>query len=144
MIAFPPDITFVIQIISFFVLWLGLKRLMFDPLLQVIDERKARTTGVMQEAGRLRSGAASAEAQFDQRMVDVRAELSRETDTARHATEEEEHRVLAIARDQSAALLKERRDQLRAEADAARSQLAGEASQLARLIAGKVVGGDRA
>jgi F0F1-type ATP synthase membrane subunit b/b' len=50
MIAFPPDITFVIQIISFFVLWFGLKRLLFDPVLQVVDERKARTVGVREEA----------------------------------------------------------------------------------------------
>lgn len=144
MISFPPDITFVIQIVSFLVLWLGLKRLMFDPVLQVIDERRARTTGVLAEAAGLRSGAAGAEAEHGQRMRQVRDEIGREADAARHATEQEERQVLATARDQAAVLLKERRDRIRAEADAAGAQLRGEASQLAQLIVGKVVGGGRA
>lgn len=144
MIAFPPDITFVIQIVSFFLLWLGMKRLIFDPILHVIDERKARTTGVLEEASQLRAGAAATEAQYDQRLAEVRAELGRDTDAARHASEEEEHRILLTAREQAASLLKDQRDQLRGEAEAARSQLAGEADRLAQLIAGKVVGGGRA
>ncbi len=143
MIAFPPDITFVIQIVSFLVLWVGLKRLMFDPLLQVIDERKARTTGVLEEAAGLRSSAAKTETDYEQSMERIRSDLARETDTARHATDEEERQILATARDQAAARLKEQRDQVRAEADAARSQLAGEATQLAQLIVGKVVGRGR-
>lgn len=143
MIAFPPDITFVIQIVSFLVLWLGLKRLMFDPVLQVIDERRARTTGVLEEAAALRSGAAGAEAEHTQRLQNVRDEIARDSGTARHASEQEERQVLATARDQAAAQLKERRDRMRADADAAAAQLRGETNQLAQLIVGKVVGGGR-
>ncbi len=143
MIAFPPDITFVIQVVSFFVLWLGLKQLVFDPFLRVIDERRARTIGVREEAEQLRSGAVARETQYDQRIEQVRADIGRETDVARHATDEEEHQIIATARDQAAALLKEQREQIKSAA-AASSQLAGEASQLAQLIAGKVVGGRRA
>jgi F-type H+-transporting ATPase subunit b len=144
MIAFPPDITFVIQVISFFALWLGLKQLVFDPFLRVIDERRARTTGVREEAEQLRSGAITREAQYDQRIEQVRADIGRETDASRHATEEEEHQIIVTARDQAAARLKQRREQIEADATSASSQLAAEASQLAQLIAGKVVGGGRA
>jgi F-type H+-transporting ATPase subunit b len=143
MIAFPPDISFVIQIVSFFLLWMGLKRLLFDPVLAVIDERSARTTGVREEAAQLRSNAAAAEADFDGRIVQVRDEVGRETDAARHATDEEQHQVLATAREQAAVTLKEQRDQIRSQAEAARSQLAGEAGQLSQLIVAKVVGGSR-
>lgn len=143
MIAFPPDISFVIQIVSFFILWLGLKRLLFDPVLAVIDERQARTTGVRDEAAQLRSNAVAAEADFDARMAQVREDVGRQTDAARQATDEEERQVLATARDQAAATLKEQRDQVRAQAEAARSELAGEAGQLSQLIVAKVVGGGR-
>ena len=144
MIAFPPDISFVIQIVSFFVLWMGLKRLLFDPVLQVIDERTARTTGVREQAMELRATAAQIEAELDHRITQVREDLGRRADTARHATDEEERHILATARDQAATELKAQRDQIRVQAEAARSALAGESSSLASLIVGKVVGGDRA
>lgn len=144
MIAFPPDITFVIQIVSFLVLWLGLKRLIFDPVLAVIDERSARTTGVREEAAQLRLNAEAAETDFDGRMLQVREDVGRQTDASRTATEEEERQVLATAREQAAATLKAQRDQIRSQANAARAELAGEAGQLAQLIVAKVVGGERA
>jgi F-type H+-transporting ATPase subunit b len=137
----PPDITFVIQIISFFVLWFGLKRLLFDPVLKVIDERKARTVGVREEAAHLRANATQSEAQFDREITHVRDELGRQADSARHATDAEERQIVATARGQASARLKEQRDQLRAQAESAASALAGESASLANLIVRKVVGG---
>lgn len=143
MIAFPPDITFAIQIVSFFVLWMGLKRLVFDPVLRVLEERHARTDGVRAQAVEIRSGVDRDAAAFDQTMVQVRSEIGREGDAARNATDEEERRVLAAAREQAAGQLREQREQVRAQADAARSALAGESGKLANLIVQKVVGVER-
>jgi len=139
----PPDITFVIQIVSFFVLWFGLKRLLFDPVVQVIDARRARTVGVREEAAQLRANAAQTEAEFDSQMSAVREELGTQSDGARHATDNEERQILAAARDQAAARLKEQREQVRAQAEAAGAELAGESASLAGLIVRKVVGEQR-
>ena len=139
----PPDITFVIQIVSFFVLWFGLKRLLFDPVVQVIDARQARTVGVREEAAQLRASAAQTEAEFDNQMSAVREELGTQADGASHATDNEERQILAAARDQAAARLKEQRDQVRAQAEAASAELTGESAALAGLIVRKVVGEER-
>lgn len=144
MIAFPPDITFVIQIVSFVVLWMGLKRLLFDPVLGVLDERRARTVGVRTQAAELRAEAERTAAAFDQKLTQVRTEVGRETDAARNATDEEERRVLAATREQAAAQLREQREQVRVQADAARAALVGESGKLADLIVRKVVGAERA
>jgi F-type H+-transporting ATPase subunit b len=140
----PPDITFVIQIVSFFALWLGLKRLLFDAVLEVIEKRKARTVGVREEAAQLRLDATQSEAEFDRQMSQVREELGRQADSARHASDAEERQILATARDQAAARLKEQRDQVRTQAESAGAVLAGESASLAAAIVRKVVGEQRA
>jgi F0F1-type ATP synthase membrane subunit b/b' len=139
MIEFSPE-SFVIQIVSFFVLWFGLKRLLFDPFLEVLERRQARTAGVRQEAAALHAEVDRSATAFDERLIQVRDEIGGTADTARNATDEEERRILATARERAAAHLREQRDQLQAEAQAARSALAGESNQLASLIVKKVVG----
>jgi F-type H+-transporting ATPase subunit b len=140
MIAFPPDITFVIQIVSFFLLWMGLKRLLFDPVLKVLEERRARTEGVRAQAAQLRSEVERAAAAFDLKIAQVRSEIGLEADAARNATDDEERRVLATARDQANAHIREESERVRAQADAARSSLAGESAELAGRIVERVVG----
>lgn len=140
MIAFPPDITFVIQIVSFFILWMGLKRLVFDPTLAVLEERRQRTAGVRAQAAELRSEADRLAATVEQKLAEVRAEVRRRGEAARSAAEEEERRVLEAAHEQAAAHVRQQRALVRAQAEAARKALSEERAALARLIVAKVVG----
>jgi F0F1-type ATP synthase membrane subunit b/b' len=138
MIEFSPE-SFVIQIVSFFVLWFGLKRLLFDPFLEVLERRRARTLGVREEAAGIHSDIGRSAAEFDQQLMRVRDQISRTSDTARGATDEEERRVVTLARERAAAFLQEQREELRTEVEAARTALAGESSHFADLIVKKIV-----
>ncbi len=57
MLTFPPDWTFLFQIFLFLVLWIFLKRLLFDPVLSVLEGRKGRSEGTLEEARRSREEA---------------------------------------------------------------------------------------
>lgn len=140
MLTFPPDYTFVVQLVTFFVLWLGLKRLLFDPVLQVIEQREARTVGAQQAAAALRGTADAAAAEYDRRMREVRHAVSQETEAARVATQAEERRTLATARSAAGAELAQLRERLSAQAQAARPGLTSEARALAAQVLAQVTG----
>jgi len=140
MLTFPPDFSFVIQLVSFFILWVGLKRLLFDPVLQVLEQREARTTGARRAAAEMSAAAQTAQAEYDRRMHDVRLTLAAEADAVRNANQAEEQRLLSDTRAQAGAQLSQLRESLRRQADAARPALTAEAHDLAGRIVERVVG----
>ena len=140
MLTFPPDFTFVIQLVSFFILWLGLKRLLFDPMLQVLEQRESRTSGARRTATEMNAAAQVSETEYEQRMHDVRVALAGEAAAARNASQAEERRVLSETRAQANTQLSQLRDSLRRQADEARAALADEARDLASRITERVVG----
>ena len=140
MLTFPPDISFVVQIVSFLVLWFGLKRLLFDPTLKVLDERERRTAGAQKAAAELRETATSAAADYDQRLHDIRLKLAGETEAARNAIQTDERKVLADAREQATAQLSQLRERLTRQVGEARPALASEAAALAQQMTDRLLG----
>lgn len=140
MLTFPPDFSFIIQLVSFFVLWLGLKRLLFDPMLNVLEQREARTTGTRQAATEMNAAAQVSQTEYERRMHEVRIALAAEAAAARNANQAEEQRLLSETRAQTNTQLSQLRDSLRRQADEARPGLATEAQDLAGRIMERVVG----
>ncbi|MFQ5666776.1 MAG: ATP synthase F0 subunit B [Candidatus Binatia bacterium] len=140
MLTFPPDISFVIQIFSFLVLWFGLKRLLFDPVLQVLEERQARTVGTRRAAAAARATAEQSQAACERRLHEVRLALSAEMEAARAATQNAERELLSQVRDQASAQLMQLRASLARELDAVRPAVASAADALAARMLGQVMG----
>ncbi len=140
MLTFPPDFSFVVQIISFFVLWVGLKRLLFDPVLRVLEERESRTVGARHEAAQIAAAAETSAAEYERRIHDVRLALAGEADATRNAVQVEERRVLSEAREQANTQLAQLRASLAAQAENARPAVAAEARELAARIFQGVIG----
>ncbi len=140
MLTFPPDISFVFQLVSFLILWIGLKRLLFDPVLQVLAAREARTVGTSREAAAVKAGAEERAAEYARRLDEVRRQIAAETDAGRNATQTEERQVIASARDQVSAQLLEVRQRLARDAESARTVLAAEARELSTRMLNQVVG----
>jgi F-type H+-transporting ATPase subunit b len=140
MLTFPPDSSFVIQIVLFLALWFGLKRLLFDPFQQVLVTREARTSGTTHAAAQMRQAANLAKQEYERRMHAVRQTLAAEAAAAHAAAQAAEQEVLTAARQQASAQLAELRDNLNQQAAAARSALAAEARGLAANLFERVVG----
>ncbi|MBI3785784.1 MAG: hypothetical protein HY270_20515 [Deltaproteobacteria bacterium] len=111
MLTLPPDFTFVIQLISFFILWMGLKRLLFDPMLQVLEAREARTAGAHKTAAEMRATAATAAADYERHLQEVRSSVGADNQSARATVEAEERKVINEARDQAGLQLSQLRDE---------------------------------
>lgn len=138
--SLQPDFTFVIQIISFLVLWFGLKRLLFDPVLRVLEQREARTSGTQHAATEMKRAAETAAAEYERRMHEVRQGLQQDIETMRSATQTEQRQILAEARQTAGTELARLRDDLNQQAQTARVTLATEARTLSARLLERAVG----
>jgi len=140
MLAFPPDISFLVQIVSFLVLFVGLKNLIFDPTMKVIEERERRTAGAAHAAHDLKDESARHAADYDAKLQEIRSELSAASEASRAEIESEERRLIEAARNAAADQLAGVRTQLATQAAQARQTLAGNATGLAAQVFERVVG----
>jgi F0F1-type ATP synthase membrane subunit b/b' len=80
------DGTFAIQIVSFFLLWAVLKRLLFDPMLAVLDEREHRTAGAREQASHMHADVAAMRADYEERLRAARDASLAELEASRKVT----------------------------------------------------------
>jgi F-type H+-transporting ATPase subunit b len=136
-----PNYSFFVQIITFVVLWQGLKRLVFDPFLRVLDARQERTVAAQADAERLLAEAEKARDEYGQKLRKMRAEMAAEATAARSAAQEEGQRALASARAAANEEMVRMRAQVAAQIQAARANLAAQADSIAQEMLGRVMGG---
>jgi F-type H+-transporting ATPase subunit b len=140
MLAFPPDITFFIQLVSFFVLLAILNRLLFVPYAAVLAEREARTEGATQDAVGERAEAAELAKMIDAEMSAARSRAAEEAEKIRQRTRGQEAEIFDAAKSAATAKLDELRGQIRTQTDSARGSLAGDARALAEEMTAAILG----
>jgi F-type H+-transporting ATPase subunit b len=138
------DYSFLAQIVLFAILWFGLKKLVFDPVLAVLDERRKRTVSAQAEAQRLVSAAEDARAEYDRSLQARRLQLAQETGAARNAAQRESQRALATARAAAQDEISKLRAQVSAQVDEARQSLAAQADAIAGQMLDRVARGRQA
>jgi F-type H+-transporting ATPase subunit b len=140
MLTFPPDFSFVIQIVSFLLLLAALKRLAFEPVLHVLDERAARTQGALAQAEQLTAQAHGAEEKYATSLRYVRQQVLVEAESARKRAQDEQRRELTSARAAADAELATLRTDIAAQVTRAQATLANEARTIGALMAERVSG----
>lgn len=136
-----PNYSFFIQIITFIILWQGLKRLVFEPFLKVLDARDTRTVAAQADAVRLIAEAEKARQDYELSLHRMRVEMAREAAAARNAAQEEGQRALAAARASANEEMMRMRAQVSAQVEAARQTLSAQAASLAEQMLQRVIGG---
>jgi len=134
------DGTFAIQIVSFLILWVVLRRILFDPMLKVLDERQSRTSGSLEMASHIRSDVESLRAEHADRVAQARDRSMRQLEESRKLTTEEERTVLGAARAQATARLATTRVEISEQVARARATLERDTATLATQLVEKVVG----
>ena len=137
---FPPDIAFVLQIILFLALWVILKYCVFDPALRVLQLRRERTAGQLQEAERLSAETQRMRQEYTLGLEAARAAGREELAAIRGAADREEERILETARSEGARIVESVRSSVAQELDAARSTMARYAAELSVEAAEKILG----
>jgi F-type H+-transporting ATPase subunit b len=134
------DLTFVVQMVAFTALVLILKPLLFEPLLQLFEERERRTEGAKLLARKMDERAGELLTRYEQELERVRRVAGEERDLLREQGQKLEARIVAEARAAAAQLLVEGKAKLEAEKRSLQAELMGRSNQIAREIASRVLG----
>lgn len=134
-----PNYSFFIQIITFVILWQGLKRLVFDPFLALLDARNARTVAAQADAERLLVDVERSRADYEASLQQMRVAMAQESSAARNAAQEEGQRALGAARAQANEEMARLRSEVAAQVSAARSTLAAQALSIAEEMLARVM-----
>lgn len=132
--------TLFFQIGNFLALIWILNKLIFRPFLDLVERRKEETEGTRKKAEETMDRAESVRGTYDAGICTANAEAAALTDAQRKAGREEGDRILDEARTNSAAYLAGARRELEAGLHEVRKQITTLSVELAREMAGKILG----
>ena len=135
-----PDLSVVWVIFFVLLLTAVLNRLLFKPLLRVMEERQRAVTSAREMAERSALEAQRAAAEFDRKTSEARAELYRQMDEMRRTAMDERAAILARTRAEAEAEIAAASAKLQAEAEDARRRLSTDADALGAAVADRILG----
>ncbi|MEX2205415.1 MAG: ATP synthase F0 subunit B [Myxococcota bacterium] len=124
----------------FLLLIYPVNRLLVQPLLRVLDERAARTSGALAESQQLGDDARTARTDLEARQNEARARAQAKRSAILGEGELEERAVLEAARDDAAQSIESVRRSIDGELVEARTALQADARALAREAATRILG----
>lgn len=128
--------------VIFFVLLLTalLNRLLFKPVLRVMEERERAISSARELADRSADNARLASAEFEKKTAEARAELYRQMDEMRRAAMNERADIMTRTRAEAESEIAAATAKLTAEAEEARRRLSTEADTLGAAVAERILG----
>ncbi len=135
-----PDVSVIWVIVFVLLLTVVLDRLLFRPLLRVMEERQRAITSARELAERSADEARLAAAEFDRRTGEARAELYRQMDEMRRTAMDERAAIMARTRAEAESEIAAASAKLQAEADDARRRLSADADALGAAVAERILG----
>ncbi len=134
------DASFFVQLGIFFAAFFILRSLVFKPVLALFDAREAATTGAKLDAQRMEDDAAQKRAHFEGELRKVRATASEDREQLRGEAQKLARELTEKARFEANAAQKSAKARLDQEAAGVRERAMREVPELARQIAGKLLG----
>lgn len=134
------DWTLILQFVNFVVLLVVLNKLLYRPLLGILEQRRQAIDGSHEKAKSLQGEIDEKMARYQAQLTEAKAAASQERNTVRQAAVAEETKILGEAQQKAAARLQTIKNQVAAEATDAGKTLKAEAEGLAGQIATKILG----
>ncbi len=128
------------QIVNFGLLAVLLYMFLYKPVLQMLEERKARVQKGMEDAQAAGRKAAQAEEEFERRVAEAAQEGEKIIAQATADGEKVREKILAQARGEAEQLLERAKGELANERQQAMSELGEQVMELSILITKKVIG----
>jgi F-type H+-transporting ATPase subunit b len=134
------DLTAVWPIVLFVVLIIVLKPMLFDPMLQLFEERERRIDGAKLAARKMDQASSEALTKYESEMKKARSAGNAEREAQRAEGLKVEAAIVGKVREATAETVNVGRKGIQDEAAAARTALKGEAKALAASMASRVLG----
>ena len=139
MLSFPPDWTFLAQVVIFVIVWTCLRKLLFEPNLSVLLERQKRTTGATSEAATLNTEALTLDNQYKESLSAARAEARSRVEAIYKDAEDQAKSVVDAARKDAEQSFLAIRSTLGEEIEQTQNTLRRQVDEFAREISEKLL-----
>lgn len=127
------------QIINFLLLVFLLHRLLYRPVLNMLDQRRERIREGQEAAERAQTEAEQLRQDYERQLEESRAHARKIMDDAAAAAERLRDESVANAQQEAQRILDRGREELRAEIEQARRELRQEIASLSVTVAGKLI-----
>jgi F-type H+-transporting ATPase subunit b len=134
------DVTLLINIGLWILLFIVLRPLLWDPMIKLIGAREAGMGGSRDKARELEADAKQKKTEYEAALKRARATASEEREKLRNDAKKKESEIVAQARQQTQAALESQRAEIRAQRDKLASEMNTLVPVLASDIATKVLG----
>jgi F-type H+-transporting ATPase subunit b len=128
------------QLIAFILLVLLLGKLLYKPVLKMLDDRAARIREGMEDARKSREMAEKAQEDFEKRIAEARKEGQEIITQATQMSEKLRQEILAQARAEAQQLIQKEHERLTQEREQTMAELQTQVADLSILVAQKVIG----
>lgn len=133
------DATMLVVLVAFIGLMVLLKGMLFDPYLQLLEQRRARTEGATTDAAELGAETKALTEEVNASLASARDAAAAERDRLRAEAKAEEERVVAAAREKAQGILSRAQAQVTADLSTAEAELERRAQELAAAMRQRVM-----
>jgi F-type H+-transporting ATPase subunit b len=131
--------TLIIQVINFFVLLWILNRILYKPILKILEERGRKTAGAMKDAEEMESDAAEMLQNYERGLREAKVKAHEERDRIRIQGIEREREILDEARKNALESINKFRSKIEDESKEALDSLTKESQDLSSEIVEKIL-----
>lgn len=141
LIGFDPQLLMdaAIMGINIFILFFGLSYLLFNPVRDVLEKRRQKIAGELEEAASDKENAAIMKAEYEARLKEVDKEAEGILEDARKKAKKREAEIIEEAKTEAARILERANREIELERKKALDDMKQEVISIAALMAGKVV-----
>ena len=134
------DWTLPVALVSIVIFLFLLNKILFKPLLQLMETRDKGIRDDLEEATRLRQQAEAALTTYESALAAARREMAEQLAAVQRTVEAQQREQIEQARQKANALVAEAQATIARETQEARIHLASQARELARLVVAKLIG----
>lgn len=134
------NFTIIIQALNFFLLVLILNKLLYKPILKVLEEREKRIDGQQQEAKKIIEEGQALLVDYNQKMYNAKIDAMNTKNAARNAASEEANVIISESRKKAEEIISQMQQQMASEMAQAKKELEPELGSMAATIAQQILG----
>ncbi len=123
----------------FILTWFALSRLLLRPLMQVLEQRRERTSGVFDHAEEYEANFQALIDTYDRKIKEERQMGFKLAEKLRSEALSERQERIQSARDEADSILNEAKEEIQGELEAARQRLRHDSEEIARDISDRVL-----
>lgn len=134
------NFTLFIQAFNFFLLLIILNKILYKPILKILEEREQRIDGQQQQAKKITEDGQVLESDYNKKLYNAKIEAMNTKNAARSAASEQANGIIDASRKKAEEIINQMQQQMVSELAQAKKELEPELSVMSATIAQQILG----